>query len=160
MNQECKYTFLEAKFKLESFCAYQERCSFELEQKMFKWGLNKENQKILLDHLISNNYLDEERFVQTFISGKINIKRWGRIKIRKHLEQKFISKNLINKSIESINLKVYKENLIHLAYKKESSLKDESDSYSKKIKIYRFLYSKGYEVDLIKDCVKRHLNLE
>lgn len=160
MNRGCKYTFLEAKFKLESLCAYQERCSFELEQKMVKWGVNKDNQKILLDHLISNNYLNEDRFVQTFISGKINIKRWGRIKIRKHLEQKSISKDVINKSIEFIDLQVYKDNLIHLANKKESSLRDESDSYSKKIKIYRFLYSKGYEVDLIKDCVKRHLNLE
>ena len=160
MNRGCKYSFLEAKFKLESLCAYQERCSFELEQKMVKWGVNKANQNILLDHLISNNYLDEHRFVKTFISGKINIKRWGRIKIRKHLEQKFISKDLINKSIELIDLKVYKDNLINLANKKKSSLKDETDSYSKKIKIYRFLYSKGYEMDLIKDCVNQYLNLE
>lgn len=160
MNRGCKYTFLEAKFKLESLCAYQERCSFELQQKMIKWGVNEANQIILLDHLISNNYLDEERFVQTFISGKINIKRWGRIKIRKQLKQKFISEDLISKNIESIDIKVYKENLINLANKKEFLLKDEIDSYTKKIKIYRFLYSKGYEMDLIKDCVKRHLNLE
>ncbi|MBB78236.1 MAG: RecX family transcriptional regulator [Crocinitomicaceae bacterium] len=160
MNRGCKYTFLEAKFKLESLCAYQERCSFELQQKMIKWGVNEANQMILLDHLISNNYLDEERFVQTFISGKINIKRWGRIKIRKQLKQKFISEDLISKNIESIDIKVYKENLINLANKKEFLLKDEIDSYTKKIKIYRFLYSKGYEMDLIKDCVKRHLNLE
>ena len=62
MNRGCKYTFLEAKFKLESLCAYQERCSFELQQKMIKWGVNEANQMILLDHLISNNYLDEEKF--------------------------------------------------------------------------------------------------
>ena len=76
------------------------------------------------------------------------------------MKQKFISEDLISKNIESIDIKVYKENLINLANKKEFLLKDEIDSYTKKIKIYRFLYSKGYEMDLIKDCVKRHLNLE
>ena len=37
MSGESKYTFLEVKAKLEALCAYQERCSFELEQKMMSW---------------------------------------------------------------------------------------------------------------------------
>ena len=159
MPSECKYSFLEAKAKLESLCAYQERCSFELEHRMRQWGVDSENQSILLAHLISTNYLSEERFSEAFVSGKINIKRWGRIKIRKHLNQKFISEYSIKKGLSSIDLTVYAKNINDLAQKKYLMLSREKDSYSKKVKIYRFLLSKGYEVDLIRDCVDPLFNL-
>ncbi|MDG1146715.1 MAG: regulatory protein RecX [Crocinitomicaceae bacterium] len=159
MPSECKYSFLEAKAKLESLCAYQERCSFELEQRMRQWGVDSENQSILLAHLISNNYLSEERFAEAFVSGKINIKRWGRIKIRKHLNQKFISEYSIKKGLSSIDSVVYAKNINDLAQKKYLMLEKEEDSYAKKAKIYRFLSSKGYENDLIRDCVDPLFNL-
>ncbi len=153
MKSECKYSFLEAKAKLEALCAYQERCSYELEQKMRTWGIDSENQSVLLAHLISNNFLNEERFAEAFVSGKVNIKRWGRIKIRQHLKQKFISEYSIKKGLASINLDVYDKNINDLALKKYEMLNREKDSYAKKAKIYRFLSSKGYEMDLIRDCV-------
>lgn len=159
MKSECKYSFLEAKAKLEALCAYQERCSFELEQKMRLWGVDSENQSILLAHLISNNFLNEERFAEAFVSGKINIKRWGRIKIRQHLKQKFISEYSIKKGLASIDLDVYAKNINDLAQKKYMMLNREKDSYAKKAKVYRFLSSKGYETDLIRDCVDPLFNL-
>lgn len=159
MQPEGKYSFLHVKAKLEVLCAYQERCSFELEQKMRHWGVDSENQSILLAHLISNNYLNEERFSEAFISGKINIKRWGRIKIRQHLKQKFISEYSIKIGLASIDLNVYSKNINDLAQKKYLMLNKERDSYSKKKKVYRFLSSKGYETDLIRDCVDPLFNL-
>ena len=93
---------MEAKVKLEALCAYQERCSFELEKKMQLWGLDPENQRILLADLITNNFLNEERFAEAFVSGKINIKKWGRIKIKMELKRKFISDYSINKADEAL----------------------------------------------------------
>ncbi|MCH2230999.1 MAG: RecX family transcriptional regulator [Crocinitomicaceae bacterium] len=153
MQSECKYSFLEVKAKLEALCAYQERCSYELEQKMRVWGVDSENQSILLAHLISNNFLNEERFSEAFVSGKVKIKRWGRIKIRQHLKQKFISEYSINKGLQSIEDEVYMSNLSDLAEKKYLQLTREEDSYAKKVKVYRFLSSKGYETDLIRTIV-------
>ncbi|MGB0915856.1 MAG: regulatory protein RecX [Crocinitomicaceae bacterium] len=153
MKSECKYSFLEAKAKLEALCAYQERCSHELEQKMRTWGVDSENQSILLAHLISNNFLSEERFAEAFVSGKVKIKRWGRIKIRQHLKQKFISEYSIKKGFESIDDEIYMKNISDLAEKKYIQLNREKDSYAKKAKVYRFLSSKGYETDLIRDIV-------
>ena len=87
------------------------------------------------------------------MSGKVNIKKWGKIKIRQHLKQKRISKYSMDKGIESIDNEVYMSNLQGLAERKYLSLDREKDSYSKKVKVYRFLSSKGYETDLIKDVV-------
>ncbi len=152
MNSERKYSLLEAKFKLEALCAYQERCSQELDRKMQLWGLDAEDRDRLLADLISNNFLNEERFAEAFVSGKVNIKRWGKIKIRQHLKQKNISEYSIKKGLASISDTVYFSNLEHLAARKYAALK-EKDSYAKKMKIYRFLASKGYETEYIRDVV-------
>ena len=154
MSSERKYSFLEAKAKLEALCAYQERCSSELEKKLFQWRFDREDTDRLLAHLISNNFLNEERFAEAFVSGKVNIKKWGRIKIRQHLKQKRISEYSIKKGIASIDDETYMSNLTGLAERKYHSLDREKDSYTKKVKIYRYLSSKGYETDLIKETVE------
>ena len=153
MKSECKYSFLEAKSKLEALCAYQERCSFELEKKMLQWGMDFEDRNSLLAHLIENNYLSEERFAEAFVSGKVNIKKWGKIKIRQHLKQKHISDYSIKKALSTIEDEVYFANLNKLVDQKRKALSSEKEGYPKNVKIYRFLSSKGYETDLIKDAV-------
>lgn len=154
MLSERKYSFLEAKTKLEALCAYQERCSSELEKKLFQWRFDREDTDRLLAHLISNNFLNEERFAEAFVSGKVNIKKWGKNKIIQHLKQKRISKYSIDKGIASISDEVYFSNLRGLAERKYLSLDREKDGYPKKVKIYRYLSSKGYETDLIKETVE------
>lgn len=152
-----KYSLLEAKTKLEALCAYQERCSQELERKMMQWGLDEEDRNVLLADLISNNFLNEERYAETYVSGKVNIKRWGKIKIRQHLKQKAISDYSIKKAIGGISDEVYLGNLQRLAQHKYTTLKG-PDDYNKKVKLYRYLSGKGYETDLIKETVEDLMN--
>jgi len=120
---------------------------------MYDWGFNQEDTSQLISHLIAHNYLNEERFAEAFTSGKVNIKKWGRIKIHQQLKQKRISDYSIKKGLSSIDEVVYMENLQSLALKKWKTLSKERDSYSKKVKVYRFLSSKGYETDLLRNCV-------
>lgn len=155
-----KYSLLEAKAKLESLCAYQERCQFELRQKLFSWGFGIEQSDQLISDLISNRFLDEERFASAFVSGKFRIKKWGRIKIKSHLSQKHISSYSIQKGLKEIDMDEYWETLVHLASRKMTDLRHEKDSWTKKAKIMRFLQSKGYESDLIQDAVKTVFSTE
>lgn len=154
MKSECKYSLLEAKTKLEALCAYQERCSFELNVKMISWGIDFEDRNRLLAELISSNFLNEERFAEAFTSGKIRIKKWGRNKVKIELQKRKISEYSIKKAFSSIDEDLYIENLQNLAEKKWVSLSSEKNLYNKKMKVYRYLSSKGYETDLIKDCVE------
>jgi len=154
MKSECKYSFLEAKTKLEALCAYQERCSYELNSKMISWGLYEDDRNALLADLITNNFLSEERFAEAFTSGKVRIKKWGRIKIRVELKQKQISDYSIKKAFNQIDDSIYIDNLNHLAERKWNALTSETNEYTRKTKVYRYLSSKGYETDLIKECVE------
>ena len=153
MKSECKYSLLEAKTKLEALCAYQERCSFELKRKMKSWGLDLEDQDRLLADLISNNFLSEERFAEAFSSGKCRIKKWGRIKIRIELKKRQISNYSIDKGLSLIDPHEYWNHLTSLANRKWIETRNEVNLFKRKAKVYRYLSSKGYETDLVKDAV-------
>ena len=157
MNSGRKYSLLEAKTKLEALCAYQERCSQELDRKMRTWGLDQEDRDALLADLISNNFLSEERFAEAYVSGKVNIKRWGKIKIRQHLKQKAISEYSIKKALEGVEDEVYFGNLRRLTEQKYVTLKG-PDDYNKKVKLYRYLSGKGYETEFVREVVEERMN--
>jgi regulatory protein len=152
-NSEHKYSFLEAKQKIEAWCAYQERAQSEVEKKLRDFGLDTEDTFSLLSDLISNNFLNEQRFASAFTSGKVNIKRWGRRKIYNHLLQKQVAKNVIDVAFKEIDLDVYQNNLNFLAQRKFTESK--GTQFERKAKTARFLTGKGYEFDLIQDALDR-----
>ena len=136
MKSDSKYSFFKAKVKLEALCAAQERCSYELHKKMNSWGISQQDSDALLAHLIANNFLNEERFAAAFVSGKVNIKKWGKVKIRRHLKQKFISDYSINCALNTIDDEVYQNHLTSLAVKKFNVLEKEKDPFTRKGKVY------------------------
>lgn len=150
---ECKYSFSEATIKIESWCAYQDRCTFEVEQKLTSWNISLEQQSEIIKHLLSNRFLDDKRFVESFISGKFKIKRWGKIKIKHHLIQKRIDKVSIQEGLKTIDLDAYLETMKHLAQKKFLEKKVKDDLWAIRRRVSTYLASKGYETDLIHDVV-------
>ncbi|MCH2233157.1 MAG: RecX family transcriptional regulator [Crocinitomicaceae bacterium] len=156
-NAKAKYSLLEAKMKIEAYCAYQERCDQEVRKKLHSWNMDSEHVDILISDLITNRFLNEERFASAYTSGKVNIKRWGRKKIKLNLKFKQISDYSINKALKEIDQEVYWNNLMHLANKKWAALK-EPNHYKKKAKLLTFLNTKGYEMDLMNEAVKEILN--
>ena len=150
---ECKYSFSEAIIKIESWCAYQDRCTFEVEQKLTSWNIPLEQQSEIIKHLLSNRFLDDKRFVESFVSGKFKIKRWGKIKIKHHLIQKRIDKVSIQEGLKTIELDAYLETMKHLAQKKFLEKKVKDDLWAIRRRVITYLASKGYESDLIHDVV-------
>jgi len=148
------YSLLEAKAKIEAWCAYQERCFFEVSTKLHAWGVDQEDRDRLIAELIRAGFLNEERFARAYCSGKFRIKKWGRIKIRQHLKAKQVTEICIRLGMEEIDSDQYAQTLLELAQRKWSELQRERDSWNKRAKVARFLQQKGYESDLIMDAVE------
>ena len=153
MKNSKSYTVDEATKVLENYCAYQERCHKEVEQKLYDLNMIPEAKEKIILHLLSHNFLNEERYAKAFVRGKFSIKKWGKIKIMQELKMKNISSFNINTALKEISDEAYLEALENLASKKLNQLK-EPNSYKKMAKLSSFLMSKGYENEKIYPVVK------
>ena len=109
-----------------------------------------EDVNILISDLITNNFLNEERFAEAFVSGKFRIKKWGKIKIKQQLKQKKISDYSINKGLAQISDKDYLQTMEELLKAKRVTAKND---WEKNAKLKRYLASKGYESSIIHEVV-------
>lgn len=136
--------FSEIKSKLERYCAYQERSVYEVEKKIRTFTNQEAKIELIVSELTKDGFLNQPRFVESFVQGKVNLKKWGKQKIRMALIQHKIPKELIDHGLNSIPKREYTQNLQVLAEKKVRSLKVELSEFEKKGKLLRFLSSKGY----------------
>jgi regulatory protein len=146
-----KYSKEQIILKLEAYCAYQERCLFEIETKLASLDSSPTDFKSIIAHLSECNFFNQERFAISFAIGKFRNNKWGKQKIKAGLFHKKISTDLIAKALSSINLTDYKAMAQNLYEKKWLSLKSEKNDFERKQKTLRYLQSKGFEYDELSD---------
>ena len=146
------YTVDQIKTKMEHYCAYQDRCHYDVEKKIREFFLIPEAKDEILLGLMQDNFLNEERFAKSFARGKFRIKHWGRKKITQELKKRNISEYLITKGLEEINISEYYTTLETLMRKKKESITSKND-YELNNKLISFMLNKGYEYDLIKETL-------
>jgi len=146
----------EALRKLRRYCAYQERCHAEVRQKLRAWNIWGDSQGEVIAELITEGFLNEERFARTFARGKFRMQGWGRLRIEQELKQRQLSDYCIRKGLEEIGAEAYRAKLDELLHKKRASLK-EPNAYILRQKLYRHLRRKGYEPELIGPAIDRLL---
>jgi regulatory protein len=139
--------------KLARYCAYQERCVQELEQKMKTLEVLSSEFAEYVAWLSENNYLNEARFVEIFVRSKFNQKSWGRTKINYELRKRGISASLLAGAWDGIDDADYIEKARALLKKKRDEIKS-GTSPQRYQKCYNFGLSKGYESALVRELLK------
>lgn len=148
MHHTKSYTLAEATKKLERYCAYQERCHYEVVEKLKGMRMIPEAIDHIVAHLIQENYLNEERFAKSFARGKFNIKKWGRKRIVRELQQREISTFNIKSALSEINEEDYLATLDELAKKRLDQIK-ETNLQKRKKKLSDYLFYRGWESHLV-----------
>jgi len=139
--------------KAEHFCAYQERAQQEVRDKLYEWGLYTDAVERIITTLITDNFLNEERFAKAYAQGKFNMKGWGRHKIKQGLKLKRVSDPLIRKALLAIDADDY-YNTLEKVIDKKNNLLTEKDSFKRRYKLQQYALSRGFENDLIIECLK------
>ncbi len=148
-----KLTPSQAKEKIYNFCAYQERSHQEVKNKLYGYGLFRDDVEELLTHLITEGFLNEERFAKSFAGGKFRIKEWGRLKIINTLESKGVTSNCIRIGMREIDEADYLETLRNILKKKLESIENEN-RFVLRDKVGRYAISRGYEPELVWQEIK------
>mgnify|MGYP001306394597 CR=1 FL=1 len=139
--------------RLKHYCSLQDRCQWDILKKMNDWKLQKNTQDHILEILITDQYVNEERFSISFCQGKFRIKKWGKNKIKSELKKRNISQYCIDKGLDTINNDEYLKILKTLLKQKKNQTK-EKNPFIKKNKIAQYLLQKGFESNLIWDILR------
>jgi len=141
--QKKTITFVVAQEKIQKYCAYQERCQSEVRQKLREWQIEKEKAEQLVKQLVSENYINDERFAKAFARGKFKINSWGIARITYELRRRNISENHIAQALKEIDAQTYKDTLTKITNQWLAKHKTETE-FVQKQKLFRYLLSKGY----------------
>ena len=139
--------------KMAKYCAYQERCLKDVRDKLKTFNLPQEEKNKILDYLLDNRFVNDERFARSFVRGKINQSGWGINKIRFHLIQKGIAKDIIDEALGRTDEDLYRQRLIDILKVKSKTVKAEND-YERKRKLAAYAMQKGFEASLVWEVLK------
>ncbi|WP_291964271.1 regulatory protein RecX [Maribacter sp.] len=149
MNQKTKgYTVQEATKKIESYCAYQDRCHKEVVAKLKDMGMIPLAIDTIIAQLIEDRFLNEERFAKSFARGKFNIKKWGKNRIVRELKFRNISKYNITTALKEIEPEAYLTTLDDLAHKRLEQI-TETNIQKRRKKLADYLLYRGWESHLV-----------
>lgn len=153
MKPKVTCSFAEVLQKLEYYCAYQERCHLEVQEKLRSFDLNTTEKDEVIVYLIHNNFLNEERFACIFSISKFHQKLWGKIRIKNELKARRISDYLISKALKEIPDEEYFTAFDTLSEKHWESIA-EKNILKKRKKFCDYLLRKGWESDWVYNKVK------
>ncbi|MFK8104474.1 MAG: regulatory protein RecX [Saprospiraceae bacterium] len=134
--------------KLQRYCVYQDRCHKEVRTKLMDLGIYGDRLESIIVDLITDNFLNEERFAKSYARGKFRLKNWGRIRIRQELKMRNMSAYCLKKAMAEIDEEEYLATINRLIEKKNATLR-ESDLFKRRNKIAQYLMQKGFEGGLI-----------
>lgn len=142
----------EALYKVAAYCSSSEHCLSEVADKLDNWGVSPVVKESILQYLLKEKYIDENRYCRCFVSDKFRYNKWGKNKIAQALWQKKISKDVFNVWLNEIDEQEYIDVLKELIAAKKKSIKAKSD-YELNGKLIRFALGRGFEMEMIKRCI-------
>ncbi len=142
----------DAYLTLAALCAQAEHCQWEMLEKMRRWELPEEEQARVMQRLVSERYVDDERYARAFVKDKVRYNKWGRRKVEQALWQKHIDDDIRQRVLDEVDDSEYLAVLKPLLQQKRRSTKAAND-YELNQKLVRFAVSRGFTFDIIRQCL-------
>ena len=143
----------DAYLTLAVLCAQAEHCQWEMWEKMRRWEVPEDAQARVMQRLISERYVDDERYAQAFVKDKIRYNKWGRRKVEQALWQKRIDEDIRKRVLDEVDDDEYLSVLRPLLKQKRRSIKAQND-YELNQKLMRFALGRGFTFDIIRQCIE------
>ena len=140
--------------KMAAICSRSEQCSPDIMKKIIASGIDGDDAEKIIDQLKKEKFIDDDRYINSYISEKFRMNKWGKIKIRYYLKMKGLNDELISNALDGMDQEKYKEALIKTMREKAGTIK-KKNKFEKMGQIIRFAQNRGFEPELI----HRYINL-
>jgi regulatory protein len=134
--------------KTMALCSRRELCVSDIQAKLESWGLGMAESEKIIQRLIKENFINEERYASAFAKDKFRYNKWGKIKIGFQLKSKKIPATVIKEALDTIDDDTYISVLKDLIKNHKRGVKARND-YEMKSKLLRFGLSRGFESSLL-----------
>jgi regulatory protein len=139
--------------RLMSYCSKMERCRFDVRQKLYYWDVDPLKTDAIIEKLIELGFINDARYIESYIRGKYYYNKWGRVKIRYNLKLKGFEDAEIIPFLDAFFETVeYEQMIFEQLERKNKSIKID-DEYTRKSKLIQFGQSRGYETEISLSCV-------
>ena len=142
----------DALLRLTSLCSTAEHCSHEMLEKMRRWEMPEDAQARIMEYLVREKYIDDERYARFFAKDKIRYNKWGRRKVEQAMWQKHIDTDIQRRVLDDVDEEEYLAILRPLLKSKRKAVKASSD-YEMNMKLIRFAMGRGFTMDIIRQCL-------
>lgn len=145
--------------KLAALCAKGEHCQQEMLEKMRHWGVDEEEQAEVMARLVSERYVNDERFARAFVHDKLVYDQWGRRKIEQALWLKRIDKDIAATVLDEIDDEDYIAVLRPMLRQKRKSTTGRND-YERNLKLIKWAMGRGFTIDIIRQCMETDIDMD
>lgn len=142
----------EVLLRLTSLCSTAEHCSHEMLEKMRRWEIDEDTQARIMEYLVKEKYIDDERYARFFAKDKIRYNKWGRRKVEQAMWQKHIDTDIQQRVLDEIDDDEYLLILRPLLKSKRRTVKA-ANNYEMNMKLIRFAMGRGFTMDIIRQCL-------
>lgn len=159
-----------AYLQLAQLCARSEHCQHDLTEKMRRWGMSDEAQTRVMERLVTERYVDDERYARAFVHDKIRYNKWGRRKVEQALWQKRVDDDIRQRVLDEVDDEEYLSVLRPLLKQKRreyggTKVRRYGDTGVREYegtkvrehevnqKLVRFALSRGFTYDIIRQCL-------
>ena len=115
--------------------------------KLYAAGLGEEESDEIVQCLVEQGYIDEQRYANAFVNDKFRFNKWGKLKIAHALRQKKIPTVVIQIALDTLDEDAYSHVLLQLIEAKKKTVK--GTAAQQKAAVMRFAVSRGFELDLV-----------
>lgn len=138
--------------RLAAKCSTTELCLDDVQRRLDGFDLTDSQRQEIIDRLLREKYVDESRYAHAFANDKIRFSGWGRVKIGQALRQKHIPAHCIDEALGNISDEECLDVLRPLLTTKRRSVRGSTD-YEINAKLIRFALGRGFEYELIRQCL-------
>ena len=142
----------EALLRLSALCAQGEHCQWEMQEKLRRWEVDDEAQARIMQRLVRDRYVDDERYARAFVMDKIRYNKWGRLKVEQALWQKHIDEAIRQRVLDEVSDEEYLDVLRPLLRQKRKTTKAQNE-WELNQKLLRFAVGRGFTFDIIRQCL-------
>ncbi len=138
--------------RISRICSRQEKCSHDVKEKLHAWEVKEEDIRKIMQWLQDRQFVDDGRYARAYVRDQHLFRKWGRVRIRMMLRKKKIPDELIDKAMEHLDEKEYRETLRKELQRKRKTLKPKN-RYDMMARLQRFAWSRGYEADVVSEVL-------